>query len=366
MRTDCTPRLLAASLLAAPLLAGGASAGLDPAGPAVHAASIPLDARHDGDGWSAGRPDGHAPIGVMGDHTHSKGEWMLSVRFMRMYMEGTRDGTTSIPDQDLLVPNGGPYMVVPTRMTMDMLMLGAMYAPSDDITLTAMLPYQWKDMDHLTAMGGTFTTRTDGVGDVKLGGLFDFWEHGRQASHFNLAVSVPTGSITETGVTPASAPAETQLPYPMQLGSGTWDLLPGITYLGQTDRWSWGGQWIQTIRLGTNDRGYTLGPRTDLTGWGAWRASDSLSLSLRLVGALWGNIDGADPDLNPAMVYTADPDKRGGRRVDLAAGVNWYVQRGLLRGNRLALEFGVPVYQDLDGPQLETDWTLTLGWQLAF
>jgi len=33
-------------------------------------------------------------------------------------------------------------------------------------------------------------------------------------------------------------------------------------------------------------------------------------------------------------------------------------------GNRLAIEVGAPVYQDLDGPQLETDLVLVLGWQL--
>ena len=31
----------------------------------------------------------------------------------------------------------------------------------------------------------------------------------------------------------------------------------------------------------------------------------------------------------------------------------------------LAVELGVPIHQDLYGIQLETDWTLTIGWQLA-
>lgn len=38
------------------------------------------------------RADGHAPIGVMGDHLHKKGSYMLSYRFMRMSMAGNRDG----------------------------------------------------------------------------------------------------------------------------------------------------------------------------------------------------------------------------------------------------------------------------------
>lgn len=45
------------------------------------------------DNWVGARPDGHAPIGVMGDHTHKTGEWMFSYRYMQMHMDGNRDGT---------------------------------------------------------------------------------------------------------------------------------------------------------------------------------------------------------------------------------------------------------------------------------
>ena len=34
-----------------------------------------------------------------------------------------------------------------------------------------------------------------------------------------------------------------------------------------------------------------------------------------------------------------------------------------LPSHRLAAEFGFPVHQNLNGPQMETDYTLTLGWQ---
>jgi hypothetical protein len=37
--------------------------------------------------WTSARPDGHAPISVMGDHYHKKGEFMFSYRFMPMWME---------------------------------------------------------------------------------------------------------------------------------------------------------------------------------------------------------------------------------------------------------------------------------------
>ena len=39
-----------------------------------------------GDFYSAERPDGHGPIGTMGNHTHNSGEWMFSYRYMNMFM----------------------------------------------------------------------------------------------------------------------------------------------------------------------------------------------------------------------------------------------------------------------------------------
>jgi hypothetical protein len=63
-----------------------------------------------------------------------------------------------------------------------------------------------------------------------------------------------------------------------------------------------------------------------------------------------------------APVQTADPDRQGIDRLAAGAGINW----SLPADHRLAAELMVPVYQDLDGPQLETDWNLTVGWQWAF
>ena len=81
---------------------------------------------------------------------------------------------------------------------------------------------------------------------------------------------------------------------------------------------------------------------------------------------MWGNIDGQDDDLNPAMVPTADPDRRGGKRIDALFGVALEGQSGWVKGHRLEVEVGLPIYQHLDGPQLETDWIVTAGWRFSF
>jgi|GEM_PF-420350 len=309
--------------------------------------------------WRSGRPDGHAPIGVMGDHTHDAGEVMFSYRFMRMDMAGNRDGTTDLTSAQVLEQ----FPVTPTEMTTDMHMLGAMYAPTDDLTVSVMAPYIFKSMEHVTRMGTNFTTQSSGFGDIRLMSLYKILDQDRQRIHLNAGISFPTGSTNQRDDTPAGS--DQVLPYPMQLGSGTFDLWPGVTYLGQSDNWSWGGQALGTIRLGTNGNSYRLGNRLNVSGWGARRWNNWFSTSVRLNGNTWGNISGADPRLNAAIIPTADPTLRGGTRLDVGFGLNFLVNKGALAGHRLAIEFALPVYQSLDGPQLETDWLLTLGWQKA-
>lgn len=310
--------------------------------------------------WTSGRPDGHAPIGVMGDHVHGQGEWMVSYRYMFMSMDGNRDGTDDLSNDEVLED----FMVSPEDMTMQMHMLGAMYAPTDQLTLMAMVPFVIKEMDHVTRMGTDFTTNSSGIGDIKLSGLYQLFNENRQSVHLNLGFSLPTGSIDERDDTPAGE--DVILPYPMQIGSGTVDLRPGITYLGQTDNWSWGAQANTVLRLGENDRGYTVGNRYQLMGWFARRLNETVSVSLRLDGETWEDYDGADSALNPNVIPTADPDLRGGTRLDLGLGVNVYLPESFLPGGRFAAEFELPVYQSLEGPQLETDWQLIVGVQSAF
>ena len=321
-------------------------------------APVPPEARR----WNPARPDGHAPIGVMGDHTHNAGEFMFSYRYKFMDMNDNRIGTNKVSNQKVLED----FMVTPTDMTMQMHMFSLMFAPTDHITLMGKVPYFKKSMNHLTRMGTRFKTESDGIGDIKFTGLIKVYDNHWQRVHLNAGMSFPTGSIDEKDRTPMGP--KQQLPYPMQLGSGTFDLLPGITYLGEYNYLSWGSQVSGTIRLGENDRDYTLGDALDITAWGAYDWYNWISTSARFDWQFWGNIDGADPALNPAVVPTADPNLRGGNRLDLLFGLNFYVPEGprFIKGQRLAIEMGFPIYQDLDGPQLETDFVLTAEWQYSF
>lgn len=304
----------------------------------------------------------HAPISVMGDHRHKQGEWMMSYRYMRMDMDGSRIGSNRVSARETVgsMANPGQFLVAPTRMPMDMHMVGLMYGLSDQVTLMGMLSYLSNEMDHLVRNGRTFTTESSGLGDTKLGALIKLAESDAYSVHVNLGVSLPTGSTDERDDTPAMQNAF--LPYPMQLGSGTYDLLPGITYLGKAQAWSWGAQAAATIRTGDSDQGYTLGDRLALSGWLARDISSQLSLSAGLKYQDWDNIDGRNPALNPAMVQTANTQLQAGDRLDASLGANYLFNNG----HRLAIEYAVPLSQSLDGPQLEIDSVLTVGWQKAF
>ena len=121
-----------------------------------------------------------------------------------------------------------------------------------------------------------------------------------------------------------------------------------------------------TFRIGDNSEDYSLGSRTQFDAWLVREWSGRVSSTFRVHGESWGNIDGADPDLNPGMVPTADPARRGGKRLNLGLGTNIYMSEGTMAGNRLVLEFSFPIYQSLDGPQLQTDFEFNVGWQLVF
>ena len=314
--------------------------------------------------WNASRADSHAPVGVMADHRHEAGEVMLSYRYMTMSMEGSRIGTDPVADADI-VSTGGGFMITPTRMPMTMHMFGAMFAPSDRVTFMAMLPLVSSSMDHITRHGGSFTTESGGVGDVKVGAMIGLADWANQSLHLNAMVGLPTGSIEQRGVLPISQGMEVQLPYPMQIGSGTLDLRPGLTWLGQAGDWSWGAQGNAVMRMGMNDRDWALGNKVQGTAWWARLLGRNVSAGVRLVATRTGNIDGRDaaPSVNPQVVPTARTDLRAGTVVEGGLSLNLYIPRA--KAFRIAGEVLLPLVRDLEGPQLETDLTFVLGLQVV-
>ena len=316
--------------------------------------------------WKGNRPDGHAPISIMADHYHSKGGLMFSYRFMSMNMESLLSETSAISNDD--AHNLG-YMVTPLKMPMQMHMFGAMFAPTSNITLSAMINLIKNDMDlqmkMTSGMTHHFSTSSSGFGDLKLGMIYKFINKNKQSVHGNISLSIPTGSISEKDETPMSSPNKIQLPYPMQIGSGTFDTNLGITYLGQKEGISWGSQLQTTIRFGENSDQYALGNSYGINNWFAVKAKDWISISARLQGVIIGKIDGKNPNLNPMMVTSADTQNSGGSSINAGIGFNLYVPNGQYKNLRLGFEFAMPLYQKPNGIQLQQKEQITVGLQYA-
>ena len=309
---------------------------------------------HDGP-WSAARPDGHGPISVMGDHMHEMGEWMLSYRYMSMEMEGLMKSSNSVAPT--MMATGFMTNMLPKDMTMDMHMFGTMYAISDKWTLMGMLNY----LDNEMSMQNGNKMESSGLADLKVAGLYDLaqWDDGRRM-HLNLGLSLPTGSIDEKHTNGNT------LGYGMQLGSGTYDFHPAVTYLAQTDNNSYGAQLGGVLRIGENDQDYTLGNKFCASLWGARIINDSLSASAKLNYSSQSEVDGEDTRMMKMMSPALNPNSQGRDITTFGLGLNYYFQNGGLSGNRLAVEWVTPIDQKVNGVQLELDSVWTLGWQYAW
>ncbi|MDB2550946.1 hypothetical protein N9X24_03710, partial [Rickettsiales bacterium] len=287
------------------------------------------------------RPDYHAPIGVMRDHIHKKGEIMTSYRLGYMYMDENRN------NRDRLTIDEIDYIIKPTSMTMKMHMFGAMYGLTNHLTLGLMGGFAEKKMTQINNNNEPSSMDNNGQFDTKFNILYQIYNDGKNYLQFNAGLSVPTGSIKDT------KDNGDFLSYPMQMGSGTYDLLPGISYSGFNNNWSWGGQFNGTFRLGRNNSGYTLGDIYNLTAWAARKINNSFSISLRLDGNLINDISGKDRNINPMtmgmmagqyMAAPMNPELHDKKQIDALIGVNFLVPNGYFIGHRLALELGMPAY----------------------
>lgn len=319
--------------------------------------------------WTAERPDGIGPVAVLGDRTYAPGELALSYRFMGIVFDGQRTGEMSVPLTTVL----DAFAFAPVRQEVTMHLFGLAFGLGDRVTLEAHVPFLMGKMtEHLTEDELRFRNETGfpedddraGFGDVAVRGHLSVYEQGPYRAHATMGVSLPLGSFRQPYRTPDD-PDETRAPYSLQIGSGTVDLLPGFTVAAQNDQASTGIQVNTVLRLHENELDYHLGHRFEGSVWGAYQTTDFVSMSVRLLARRWMNVEGADPLLDPMETPAAHPELQGGTRVEMPVGINVFFPEGLLQGHRVGIEASKPIYQDLDGPQLEHGWSLTLGWEYA-
>lgn len=320
---------------------------------------------HDGHGGHGSRLETNPAFGDDIYHTHPAGMWMTSYKFMHMSMNGLRDGTTDIPVERVTPMGSKPYgyMMAPTSMTMDMHMFMVMYGVTDRLTLMGMANYLSNTMEMVMNMGGGNMRepdmKTSGFGDTEVRGIYRINKY----LVGSLGLSLPTGDINQEFQTMGMT---FRAPYGMQLGSGTFDLKPALTFnlITGDGKWNLGGQAMYTYHAGENKNDYSLGDSVKVTGW-VQRALGPFAAWLRLAYHNTGRIHGEDPEIRKSLLEASSPDASphnyGGRRLDGFIGVN-YAKGPFSFG----VEAGMPFYQYVNGLQMKTDWFVTSGFQAMF
>jgi hypothetical protein len=299
--------------------------------------------------------------------------WTLVSQFKVVEFEGYLDGTQSVSYDEVLWdgPMGveprtaNNFPVVPTVITQKAAIFAVGYKFSSQWQGSLLLPYINQETDHISSVPGysNFTIETSGIGDIAAVALYSWYSSNKGFWGFSFGASLPTGSIDEEGDTPRPTEDDKeQLPYTMQLGSGTYDFSFAINY-----QYS-GAHDINVglsakIRTGKNDRNYRLGNNYGLTGRYKFNLSPRLQPFIGLGFEYSEKIHGQDDSLvipglpvSPYPASITNPELFGGKKINLGLGLLWRVVKDF----RLTVEGGAPLYQSLNGPQPKENWQTTV------
>jgi len=340
-------------------------------------------------GICCGKCGGNMPMNIPGGGIPETKEFRLKITPTFMRMDGLRDGTSPVDPGSLLgMPAMGKFMAVPTSMDMSMLNVAVGYSFTDDFFAGIMGMYQINSMDMkfnapMTAITGTpgYQMESSGFSDTMLMAKYRLFADDpliptNQASLF-MGLSLPTGSISKRNSRHPLAMRQTELlSYSMQLGSGTFDPMLGVTYQGSTSPWWWGLNGIFTGRLYDNNQGYHKGNRVNADAYLMYQIRYDTVLEFQLnydwedriqgqaneaLSGASGHATKGDPN-SPFMTPSWDPNNYGGHNLFTTVGLQW--QPAPL--HIINAQVGVPLYRNINGPQLERDWRISLTWYIEF
>ncbi len=314
-----------------------------------------------------------APAGVMLSHVNGEKEWMLSYRFMNSAAEGLLSGSAKVDNNSVF----NTYLMLPSQSQMNMHMFMVMYGVSSKLTLMTMFNYNDMAMEmamfsadqehnHSADPSKNNVMQTSGIGDIKVQALYNVLTSKKQQLIVSMGASLPVGSIVLKGISNDVAYANSRLPYAMQLGSGTVDLLPGLSYLYYTNKWAAGSQITGAVRTYNNSVGYHLGNEISVQGWMAYKWLKFLSTSVRAEFCAANKISGKDALLYDHYEPSANPDNYGGQRASVYIGSAWQINSGVFKNNSLSIEYGLPFYQNVNGIQSKITSNLYASWAFTF
>ncbi len=338
---------------------------------------------HESHGHAAAHHHKIPPAGIMFGHMLDKaGDFMAGYRFMYNWTGGNmRHGTHGAGDQAIIDQGcgGQDCQFTPANMDMRMHMLDLMYAPTR--WLNVMLMPTFMDMDmNLRELSGTkeplkssahashanMVQETGALSDTYFSGLIKLVNLPGHRLHANLGMSAPTGK-TDIEMRRSHTDEGGLMHFGMQLGSGTWDFMPSLTYAGEKSRWSWGAQFSGIKRLEEkNKSGYRLGDMVQATAWSGFDLTHWLTATVRGAFTWQDRIHRDFDDYNARLGPMDFPRNYGGQFWDMGFGVNARIPVGRFSGNRLAVEWIQPISNDFNGFQVNRQGSLAATWSYHF
>ena len=294
------------------------------------------------------------PMGTRFGETLEGNRLRIGYAFERTRLAGLRTRDDHItPDQ----ARGFGFTETPRALDSTVHLFTIAWAPHPRTTLVLEVPYVEHEYERFSLADGRRQSQSKGLGDIGLTVVVPFIRKGHESSQVHFGFDVPTGSIRRRD-------EGRPLPYAAQPGNGSVDLEWGWTYKGELDRVSWGGQVGGRHPTARNGRDWREGSRFSGRVWGVVRLLAGVSASLRADWEKQNEVEGFDRDHEGASSPAERPELQDGTLLALAPGLS--IEVPALDGQRLGIEVGIPIYQELDGPQLERDWTFRAGWQWTY
>ena len=332
------------------------------------------------------RPNAPTPLGIYGVNQPKQGVFSLSINPGYFALSGSLIGTQSMsPVQAVTDPSvkttfgpivGKPVQVrnVPATVNIGFVGFGLTYGLTKDFAVTVASAYLDKNQDVNVFKGmsgstllGQSDAGTQGISDTALVGLYRLYHDSMNQINVFFGFFLPTGSTTENegGFNNSGKYGTKRAVYTLQLGTGTVDALPGITYSGVLGKWSWGLAFRGRYALDTNAQGYRWGAYSEFDGWGGYTWLPGLSTTLRVMGQVIGHIDGYDPQI---LGYgpCSNPLWFGGDFVDILPGLSISGRYFDMPAATASVAFDVPVYQNLNGLHTARNYGVLTGLKFKF
>ena len=267
-----------------------------------------------------------------------------NVRFEYYNQSELRSGTHNVNRAGLDLPNDDEIQQSTVNRNT---VLGLDYGLNHEWSISSEIPYY--DRFHSTIAAGDTeisTSHANGLGDLRVLGRWQNFSP-RESYGLQFGLKLPTGRFDQNFST--GLEAGTPLDRGLQLGTGTTDLLLGASYfvrIGNT--FGYFAQAILDQPLDERD-GFRPSSSVNLNGGLRLLTTSGLTPQLQLNGR-W---DGRESGLN------ADRDNSGDTMLYLSPGVTTELNDHL----HIFVFFQVPLYQRVNGLQLEPRWLLSLGVQ---